>query len=128
MPKVAVKIVPWLSEAFGASRTLVLEQEVGEDESPLGLLQKLAERNVSLRGNIFDDSQGGIQGDILIVLNGRLVCPTGCRKDQAKERGQDDGDSSCHGRVRWKISERVFRMLYDLGSASTSNGASKTAN
>lgn len=73
MPKVAVKIVPWLSEAFGASRTLVLEQEVGEDESPLGLLQKLAERNVSLRGNIFDDSQGGIQGDILIVLNGRLV-------------------------------------------------------
>lgn len=75
MPKVVVRIVPWLSGYFGSSGTILLENQIRENESILALLLSLAEKNVSFGKDIFRPSGRVLQSHIPVVLNGKLVTP-----------------------------------------------------
>ncbi|MBI2864605.1 MAG: MoaD/ThiS family protein [Chloroflexi bacterium] len=81
--KVRVEIVPWLTQSFGqkGSSRLVMEEEVGGEDTLLDLLSSMNARYPAVGEVIVDLKSGRLFAHVNVVLNDTLVA-NGAALDQ----------------------------------------------
>ncbi len=89
MAMIRLEIQPWVSELLGsqAEGNLVLEENVEEGDTIGDLLKKLKNENQTFGRIMFDTETGNINGNVMIVLNGRIM-----EALKGLETGIKDGD------------------------------------
>ena len=75
MGRIRLEILPWVSDVFGGQGAgqLVLEETIEEGTTIGGLLRKLASEHQTFGDIIFDTETDKLSGDVMIVLNDRVV-------------------------------------------------------
>ena len=89
MPQVILKVSRWLSQGSEGASTAFVEIPVAtsEGESITGVVRRLAAETHAIPKVIFDEKTRGIQANVVVMLNGRIVNP-----HQRPELALNEGD------------------------------------
>ncbi|MCK5553173.1 MAG: MoaD/ThiS family protein [Deltaproteobacteria bacterium] len=87
MPRVKLKVDRLLSRGLEAGSPGLEEipVSVSEGESVVEMIRRLTAGNSGLRRVLYDEENGGIEPNVIVILNGRIVNPYECSKTTLKE-------------------------------------------
>jgi molybdopterin converting factor small subunit len=87
MPRVKLKVDRLLSRGWetDSSGFEEIPVSVSEGESVLEMVRHLSAGNRGLRGVLYDEESQGIEANVIVILNGRIVNPYECSKSTLKE-------------------------------------------
>ena len=87
MPRVKLKVDRLLNRGLEADSPGLEEipVSVSEGESVVERVRRLAAGNSGLHGVLYDEESRGIEPNVIVILNGRIVNPYECSKATLKE-------------------------------------------